>query len=49
VMWYGKSLTQGQWAGVGMVFGGIGTEAYISQQEKKAKQKAKTVSFMKVE
>lgn len=41
VVWYGKSLTGGQWAGVGLVFGGIGTEAYISAQEKKAKQKAK--------
>ena len=48
VVWYGKSLTQGQWAGVGLVFGGIGTEAYISAQEKKAKQKAK-VSFKKAE
>lgn len=44
VVWYGKSLTSGQWAGVGLVFGGIGTEAYISAQEKKAKQKSKAVS-----
>jgi solute carrier family 35 (UDP-galactose transporter), member B1 len=44
VVWYGKSLTQGQWAGVGLVFGGIGTEAYISAQEKKAKQKAKAIT-----
>ncbi|ETN45283.1 uncharacterized protein HMPREF1541_09114 [Cyphellophora europaea CBS 101466] len=43
VVWYGKSLTHGQWAGVGLVFGGIGTEAYISAQEKKAKARAKGV------
>lgn len=41
VVWYGKSLTGGQWAGVGLVFGGIGTEAYLGAKEKKAKQRGK--------
>ncbi|RMZ84332.1 hypothetical protein DV738_g524, partial [Chaetothyriales sp. CBS 135597] len=39
VVWYGKSLTLGQWAGVGLVFGGIGTEAWIQRQEKLAKER----------
>ncbi|KPI44640.1 UDP-galactose transporter-like protein [Cyphellophora attinorum] len=38
VVWYGKSLTGGQWSGVGLVFGGIGTEAWLGAQEKKAKK-----------
>lgn len=39
VVWYGKSLTGGQWSGVGLVFGGIGTEAYLSALEKRSKAK----------
>ncbi|RMZ86894.1 hypothetical protein DV736_g5883, partial [Chaetothyriales sp. CBS 134916] len=41
VVWYGKSLTLGQWAGVGLVFGGIGTEAWIQRQEKLDKERKK--------
>ncbi|RMZ85438.1 hypothetical protein DV737_g877, partial [Chaetothyriales sp. CBS 132003] len=41
VVWYGKSLTLGQWAGVGLVFGGIGTEAWIQRQEKLDKEQKK--------
>jgi solute carrier family 35 (UDP-galactose transporter), member B1 len=45
VVWYGKSLTSGQWSGVALVFGGIGTEAYIGAQEKRAKQNNKAVTM----
>ncbi|KAK5282498.1 UDP-galactose transporter [Exophiala xenobiotica] len=41
VVWFGKSLSQGQWMGVGLVFGGIAAEAYISHREKKEKGKLK--------
>lgn len=43
VVWYGHSLTEMQWLGVGLVFGGIGVEARIKHQSevKKAKEKAK--------
>lgn len=41
VVWFGKRLTGGQWAGVGLVFGGIGAEAAITRNEKQAKEKAK--------
>lgn len=40
VVWYGKSLTGGQWGGVALVFGGIGTEALLSAKEKRAKERA---------
>ena len=39
VVWYGKSLSGGQWAGVGLVFGGIGTEALLAAKEKRVKEK----------
>lgn len=32
VVWYGHSLTEMQWLGVGLVFGGIGVEAQIKHQ-----------------
>ncbi|KIX08088.1 uncharacterized protein Z518_02743 [Rhinocladiella mackenziei CBS 650.93] len=38
VVWFGKSLSQGQWMGVVLVFGGIATEAYIQHSEKKGKK-----------
>lgn len=43
VVWYGHSLTEMQWLGVGLVFGGIGVEAQIKHQSeaKKAAEKAK--------
>lgn len=39
VVWFGKSLSHGQWMGVGLVFGGIAAEAYIQHREKKQKEK----------
>ncbi|KAF2728648.1 UAA transporter [Polyplosphaeria fusca] len=41
VVFYGHQVTQMQWLGVGMVFGGIGAEAWYTRAEKKAKEKAK--------
>ncbi|KAH8175809.1 UAA transporter family protein [Sarocladium implicatum] len=38
---FGHSLSQMQWLGVGLVFGGIGVEAGIARQEKQAKEAAK--------
>ena len=34
VMWFNHPLTRGQWAGVGLVFGGIGLEAYWTRKAK---------------
>jgi UDP-galactose transporter B1 len=41
VFWFGHSLSGGQWLGIGLVFGGIGAEAAVQRQEKKAKERAK--------
>ena len=41
VAWFGKTLSQGQWMGVGLVFGGIAAEAYIQNSEKKEKERRK--------
>ncbi|KAL3495419.1 UAA transporter [Aspergillus germanicus] len=41
VFWFGHSLSAGQWLGIGLVFGGIGAEAAVQRQEKKAKALAK--------
>jgi solute carrier family 35 (UDP-galactose transporter), member B1 len=41
VLAFGHHLTQTQWLGVGLVFGGIGVEAGISRQEKLAKEAAR--------
>ena len=41
VVWYGKRLSGGQWLGVGLVFGGIGSEAWLAAEEKKAKERRK--------
>ncbi|OQV04309.1 hypothetical protein CLAIMM_09215 isoform 2 [Cladophialophora immunda] len=41
VMWFGHSLTQGQWMGIGLVFGGIAAEAYIQNLEKKERDRRK--------
>lgn len=43
VFYYGHHLSMEQWAGVGMVFGGIGIEAELkrrSESEKAAAKKA---------
>jgi drug/metabolite transporter (DMT)-like permease len=41
VLAFGHRLTQMQWLGVALVFGGIGVEAGIARQEKMAKETAK--------
>ncbi len=41
VFWFGHRLGGVQMCGVGLVFGGIGAEAWINKQEKEAKAKAK--------
>lgn len=41
VVAFGHRLTQMQWLGVALVFGGIGVEAGIARQEKIAKEAAK--------
>ncbi|KAJ5678892.1 UDP-galactose transporter [Penicillium macrosclerotiorum] len=40
VFWFGHSLKTGQWLGIALVFGGIGAEAVVQRQEKKAKAEA---------
>lgn len=42
VVYYGHSLNHKQWMGVGLVFGGIGFEAYLkrSAESKKAAERA---------
>ncbi|KAK4932747.1 UDP-galactose transporter [Elasticomyces elasticus] len=42
VVYYEKSLALEQWGGVGMVFGGIAFEAFLSQRDKAGKAKVKT-------
>ncbi|KAF1958322.1 UDP-Glc/Gal endoplasmic reticulum nucleotide sugar transporter-like protein [Byssothecium circinans] len=41
VVLFGHQVTQMQWLGVGLVFGGIGAEAWYQRVEKKAKMEAK--------
>lgn len=41
VFWFGHSLTQMQWLGVGLVFGAIGVEGAITRAEKASKEEAK--------
>ena len=38
---FGHKLSQMQWLGVALVFGGIGVEAQITRREKMAKEAAK--------
>ena len=47
VVAFGHRLTQMQWLGVALVFGGIGVEAGIARQEKIAKEAAKKASSTK--
>ncbi|CAN6663677.1 UDP-galactose transporter homolog 1 [Trichomonascus vanleenenianus] len=42
VVWFNHTLSTGQWLGVFVVFGGIGSEAYIKYREKKASAPKKT-------
>ena len=41
VVAFGHSLSMAQWGGIGLVFGGIGGEAYMGYQEKQAKSAKK--------
>lgn len=41
VVWFGHTLTAGQWGGVALVFGGVGAEAGIGRLEKNKKERAK--------
>ena len=41
VMWFKHDLSRMQWLGVGLVFGGVGMEAWLSKREKQAKEAAK--------
>lgn len=41
VLWFGHRLSGMQWVGVGLVFGGVGAEGWITKREKAAKEKAK--------
>ncbi|KAI4183681.1 MAG: hypothetical protein LQ346_006258 [Caloplaca aetnensis] len=41
VLWFGHRLSGMQWVGVGLVFGGVGAEAWISRREKAAKEGSK--------
>lgn len=47
VFWFGHSLSAGQWLGIGLVFGGIGAEAVVQRQEKKAKELARSQNAKK--
>lgn len=49
VFWFGHSLSSGQWLGIGLVFGGIGAEAIVQRQEKKAKERARVENSKKAE
>ncbi|KAJ6036534.1 hypothetical protein N7540_000813 [Penicillium herquei] len=49
VFWFGHSLSTGQWVGISLVFGGIGAEAVVQRQEKKAKEKAKSEAAKKAQ
>ncbi|KAK2767459.1 UDP-galactose transporter [Arachnomyces sp. PD_36] len=44
VLWFGHTLSSGQWLGVGLVFGGVGAEGVAQRYEKKAKEKAKAAA-----
>ncbi|KAG8534188.1 uncharacterized protein KY384_001032 [Bacidia gigantensis] len=41
VLWFGHRLTEMQWVGVALVFGGVGAEGWIQRREKIAKEKRK--------
>jgi len=39
VVWFGHTLTAGQWAGVALVFGGVGAEAGVGRWERSNKER----------
>ena len=39
VLWFNRPLTSGQWIGVGLVFEGIGLEAYWTRNAKRLSKK----------
>jgi len=39
VLWFGHRLSGMQWAGVGLVFGGVGAEGWIQRREKGARER----------
>jgi solute carrier family 35 (UDP-galactose transporter), member B1 len=41
VLWFGKRLTAGQWAGVGLVFAGVGGEGVMERRKKRQAIEAK--------
>ncbi|KAK4185346.1 UAA transporter family-domain-containing protein [Podospora australis] len=49
VVAFGHRLSQMQWLGVGLVFGGIGVEAQIARNEKLAKEAAKKAAKLQSE
>lgn len=49
VVAYGHHLSEMQWLGVGLVFGGIGVEAKIKHQSEVAKRKEKEAKAVKAE
>jgi UDP-galactose transporter B1 len=49
VIFFGHHVTKMQWLGVGLVFGGIGSEAWYTRREKLAKEKARKAAAAKEE
>ncbi|RVX73047.1 hypothetical protein B0A52_02173 [Exophiala mesophila] len=43
VVWFGKSLSHGQWLGVTLVFGGVAAEGWLARVEKMEKEKRKKI------
>lgn len=41
VVWFGHSLNNMQYVGIGLVFGAIGMEGYLSKVEKERKMREK--------
>lgn len=41
VLWFGHTLSSGQWTGVGLVFGGVAAEAILGSHQQKKKTKRK--------
>lgn len=39
VVWFGHTLSAGQWVGVALVFGGVGAEGWVGKKEKDRKKK----------
>lgn len=43
VVWFGKSLSHGQWLGVTLVFGGVAAEGWLARVEKMEKERTKKI------